>query len=121
MKKNIYTIVIIVFSILLTSCVNSVADTLTKKSISLEPGMSKNELIAIFGLPEKRAFNGSVEAWQYCETGFASDDYFLIWLNNGRVSGIQNYTNTGVGLCSSYFRSINWESAPDTVIEIRNR
>jgi len=110
-------IIILFCALLMASCANS----LMKKSVLIEPGMSKQEVAATLGAPQNRQFNGRKEAWQYCETGAIVDDYTIIWLVDGRVVGTQSYNNNRQGICSSFFQTINWEDAPDSIIEFRHR
>jgi hypothetical protein len=96
--------------------------TIVKSSASVRPGMSKVDLQGLMGAPKDRQFHGENEAWQYCSTGSFADHYVLVWLFDGVVTGMQTYRNTtGVGNCESFFRTINWEDAPDAAIEIRQR
>ena len=94
-----------------------------ENSSSVEPGDSKQDVIAKLGEPGDRQFSGTDEAWQYCRTNFRSSDYRVIWFANGRVTGLNTYTNsdTAGSLCGSHFRQVNWHDAPDRVIEIRER
>jgi hypothetical protein len=96
---------------------------LMKKSVQIEPGYSKSEVLAILGSPENRQFRDDDEAWQYCETeaGFGHDDFVLVWFHKGQVTGINTYKNQQFGPCSAFFRTIRWEDAPDGTIEIRPR
>ena len=116
MNKYI-TLVLVATVLFLSSC----AQTVATKSIYLEPGMSKTELAALLGTPGDRQFSGNVEAWQYCDTGFAKDEYLIVWLADGKVVETQRYENAySMGICSSY-STINWEDAPDKIIEFRKR
>ena len=99
----------------LSSCAN-----VTTQSVDLEPGMSKAELTSILGKPGKKQISGIAEAWQYCNTGFAADNYIIVWLVNDEVVETQDYLNTvGVGACSSFFKSVDWKEAPDKILELR--
>jgi len=109
--------IIVMIAFFLSACANQ----LMKKSILLEPGMTKEELVANLGPPGNRQFKGNKEAWQYCETGGMVDDYVVVWLVHGKVAGTQSYNNSRPGFCSSFFRTVNWEEAPDAVIEFRDR
>lgn len=96
--------------------------TLEKKTILLNVGDSKERVIAVMGTPQDRQLLGQQEAWQYCITGagFGYHDYRVIWLNAGSVTGITSYKDTTAGSgCTGHFRTIKWEDAPDTVLEIR--
>jgi hypothetical protein len=115
MKKPI-TLLLVSAVLFLSSCAN-----VATKSIDLEPGMSKAQLKSLLGRPGDRQFSGNVEAWQYCDTGFAKDEYLIVWLANDKVVETQRYENAySMGICSSY-TTINWEDAPDKIIEIRER
>ena len=49
------------------------------------------------------------------------DEYLIVWLANNQVVETQRYENAySIGMCSSY-KTINWEDAPDKIIEIRER
>lgn len=93
-------------------------------SAQVSNGMAAAQVQQLLGPPQNRQFSGSDEAWQYCETdytGFAGDQYVLIWLNNGRVAGLERYTNTLFGTCETYFRQVRFEDAPDMTVELRGR
>jgi hypothetical protein len=98
---------------------------LLDKSIMVESGMSKQELIKTLGRPIQRQFNGAKEAWQYCDGGTLStnNEFLTVWLNNGSVFKLQSRSSYAGGPCETQFRSINWEASPepDAIIEIRNR
>jgi hypothetical protein len=42
-------------------------------SYRLNPGMTKDEVIAVLGPPILNDFYKNVEEWHYCKTGFNSD------------------------------------------------
>lgn len=78
----------------------------------INPGMDKAEVIAIMGNPGDRQFNGNLEAMQWCSTGNFSDDYVIVWLRDGKVTGMNSYNNTVAGMCSGHYRTVRWEDAP---------
>lgn len=95
-----------------------------KRAASLVPGMSASDVRKLLGEPQNRQFEGKNEAWQYCSTDFSgleSDHYVLVWLNDGVVTGMRTYRNSQVGMCGSFFRTVNWQEAPDATIEVRRR
>lgn len=109
-------------TILLSGCVSTNSSLANFSQI--QPGMSSQSVAQIMGAPQDRQFNGSQEAWQYCSTdlsGFQGDQYVLIWFQGQLVTGLQTYRNTLVGTCETYFRTVNWDEAPDVVLEIRQR
>jgi hypothetical protein len=96
--------------------------TLDNKTILLNAGDSKERVLEVMGAPADRQMAGAQEAWQYCVSGatFGSNDHKIIWLQSGRVTGISSYKSYSTG-CTGFMRQINWQSAPDSVIEIRQR
>lgn len=98
--------------------------TLDKKSVLINSGDNKEQVLKIMGPPDDRQFKGNDEAWQYCQTGagFGYHDYRTIWFYNGKVTGVNSYKSTRPGVsCVTDFKPIKWEEAPDRTIEIRNR
>ena len=59
---------IVVVSFLMTAC-----GGLEKKSILVNNGDTKQQVIEAMGTPDDRQLNGDAEVWQYCQTGLASD------------------------------------------------
>jgi len=95
---------------------------LNEGSSKIRPGMTSAELQEAMGPPQNRQFRESQEAWQWCSTGLMeSDSYVLAWLTKGVVTGMQTYRNSRTGPCDSFFRTANWQEAPDATIELRHR
>lgn len=108
--------VLLVF-ILLSGCAS-----VDKASLLVSNGSSKKEVMEAMGEPKDRQFKGENEAWQYCNLGFPNHDYKVVWFKNGKVTGVQSYKLYVPGYwCEKGFKTINWEEAPDAVIEIRER
>lgn len=95
--------------------------TVSQKSVEIEPGSSKEQVIAAMGTPQDRQFNGTHEAWQYCSTGLMTDSYVVVWFNDGKVTGLQSYKVTESGLCDGHFATVDWTKAPDISIEITHK
>lgn len=111
--------VAVFFISFLTAC-----GSLEKKSIMLNIGDSKEQVLSVMGTPDDRQLQGENEAWQYCQTGagFGYHDYRTIWFFRSKVTGINSYKSTRPGAsCMTDIRHIKWEDAPNAVIEIRNR
>ena len=108
---------IVVLLTLLSGC-----GTLDNKTILLNAGDSKERVLEVMGAPADRQMAGNNEAWQYCVMGasFGSNDHKIIWLSSGRVTGISSYKSYSAG-CTANYRQINWQSAPNTVVEVRQR
>jgi len=88
-------------------------------SLEVNNGMNKDEVLDIMGTPGNRQFNGAKEAWQYCDSKFAVDEYIVVWFNRGLVTGITTYRQRSS--FDTVYRTINWQEAPDVIIERRNR
>jgi hypothetical protein len=96
--------------------------TLDSKTMLLNVGDSKEQVIKVMGTPDDRQVKGVYEAWQYCVSGasFGSNDHKIIWIQSGLVTGINSYKSRSAG-CTSGMREVRWESAPNAVIEVRPR
>ena len=107
-------LVIVALMLILQGCASQSA--IVRNSATVRPGMSVAELRQVMGEPQNRQFKGKNEAWQYCSTdysGFEDDHYVLVWLFDGVVSGMQTYQINKFGTCENFFRTVNWEEAPD--------
>jgi len=98
----------LVLSLFMAGC-----GTLDSKTILLNVGDSKERVLEVMGQPKDRQIYGQQEAWQYCVSGagFGWNDHKIIWLNAGRVSGINSY-RSGVTGCSGGIQPVRWGSAP---------
>ena len=104
-------------ALLLASCA-SVKDA----SLKIGPGDSKDDVAKAMGAPEDRQFQGTMEAWQYSNiASIGICEYTIVWFRSAKVNGITTYRNSSVSGCRVGMRSIRWEEAPDTVVEIRQR
>lgn len=93
-------------------------------SYKLNPGMSKDEVVAILGRPIQDDFNRNVEEWHYCKTGFNSDQYLALFFYEGKLLAKKNYSVTlndarGVtGSCENFIKRGSYRE-PDEVREVR--
>lgn len=118
--KNLVIIAIILSISVLTCCTTT--QGLSYKQNNISSGQSKNDVMNILGMPGNKQFNGKNEAWQYCSTGLFTDNYVVVWFYDGTVTGMTTYSQSyGNGNCNKFFKSINWNDAPDKIIEIRNK
>ena len=101
----------------------SINQATVERAAQVEAGMSKNEVAELLGPPGNRQFSGDNEAWQYCQTSIlaAADKFIVIWFYRDEVTGLTSYTDSRFGMCDSFFRSVNWEDAPDHTVEVRQR
>ncbi|PSW55133.1 putative periplasmic lipoprotein [Photobacterium leiognathi] len=96
--------------------------TLDHKTILIDAGTSKKDVLNIMGVPYDRQFDQQKEAWQYCVSGagFGYNDHKIIWFTNNKVTGITTYRTSRSG-CTGAVKTIRWEDAPDYTVEIRQR
>ncbi len=96
--------------------------TLDSKTIMINTGDSKSEVLAVMGVPKDRQLEQGQEAWQYCVSGagLGYNDHKIIWFDEGVATGITSYKSSRSG-CTGALKTIKWEDAPDVVIETRER
>ena len=108
--------------VLIALCFVAGCATLKDASLNISPGDSKDRVLAAMGPPEDRQFQGRQEAWQYGAIAtIGICEYTTIWFNAGVVTGLNSYRNKSMTGCRAGMKSIQWEQAPDTIIEVRNR
>ncbi len=96
--------------------------TLDKKLLRISAGDTKQTVVNVLGAPYDRQLTYGQEAWQYCVSGagFGYNDHKILWFINGKVSGITTYRSSRTG-CNGVVRTIRWEDAPDSTLELRIR
>jgi hypothetical protein len=105
-------LVISVLALTITSCRTM---ELANKTIQINKGDDRANVLQIMGTPQDRQFLGDYEVLQYCITGagFGYHDYSAIWLHSGEVVGITSYKDdTPASSCRGHFRSFRVEDAP---------
>ncbi len=109
--------------LLLSGCAASTS--LPEKTLEIQQGHTKADVLRVLGSPGNRQFREDDEAWQYCATAFDKDSFVIVWFHEGIVTGMTTYTHGPeagyIGDCSQGYRTIEWDDAPDRTIEIRNR
>jgi hypothetical protein len=115
---NILKIASICFVIfILSSCAG-----VKTNALQIEKDNSAATVMEIMGTPDDRQFSGSHEAWQYgMVVSIGVCDYTVIWFKEKKVTGITSYRNFSTLGCRHGLKSVNWEEAPDRIIEIRPR
>jgi outer membrane protein assembly factor BamE (lipoprotein component of BamABCDE complex) len=121
--KYLYAVLIIS---LLSSCgIYGIQQNLSS-SYRLTPGMDKNEVEKIMGMPIKSDFKKNVEEWHYCKTGIYSDEFISLFFFDGKLVEKLNYsvsiadTRGVTGSCENFIKMGNYRE-PDKVIELRMR
>ena len=110
--------------ILLSTLLAGGCGSLQKKAILVNSGDDRERVQETMGVPGDRQFQGTAEAWQYCQTGagFGYHDYRIVWFRDGKVTGVTSYKDTTPASgCTAHFREVRWEDAPDYTLEIRQR
>lgn len=87
-------------------------------------GMSKTRVQQVMGVPRNRLYQGSQEAWQWCQTSSGpkfADAFLVVYFFNGQVSGIHTYGNRAEGTCENFFRRVEWLADPAAAVAARVR
>jgi hypothetical protein len=91
MKK----ILLLCLTTMLFSCA-TISD-FTRKTMQIENGMTKNEVIDILGVPKDRQFHDAEEIWKYEITGLTVTKYYFVWFGYNGVSGLtSSYTDNAI-------------------------
>jgi len=116
------------FAILFSSCSimrenNNRHKLITANQHKIEKGMLAAQVLNLLGTPCNRQFNGQDEAFQYCystmlDVNTVDNHYVVVLLYKGAVTGMTSYDEVSENLCTSYFRTIKWDDAPQNTIEI---
>ena len=86
---------------------------------SLEPGMTKSEVLKSLGAPETRSFKGDSEAWQYQGVaGFGQCRYSTVWLTKGVVVSVTSRNGPSVAGCGLGSREVDWGQLPKPSIDV---
>lgn len=123
-KKNLSMMLSRLMYFIMISAVLSACGSLEKRSALINPGDTKEKVLAVMGAPGDRQFRGRDEAWQYGQTGagFGCHDFRVVWFYDGKVTGLNSYKDyTPASSAAAHFKPIRWENAPDRTIEIRQR
>lgn len=87
-------------------------------------GMSKVRVQQIMGPPKQRLYEGSQEAWLWCQTSNSpkfADAYLAVHFYNAQVAGIHIYGNRAAGQCETFFRPVEWLADPQQSLAARQR
>ena len=124
--KSTYLFSLILTSLIFLNCSSS-RNSKTKVSIKearvyIDQGMTKQEVVGLIGLPGDRQFKGREEVLQYCESGWNAHDFLMVWFFDKKVVAMSSYkTHTCPSGCAGCFKTIDWLSAPDEIIELRTK
>jgi SmpA/OmlA family protein len=92
----------------------SVGCASTGKAVAkLEPGMTKQQVLAALGEPADRSFRGKDEAWQYQEiAGFGQCKYTTVWITEGKLIGVSTRRGKSVAGCGLGSSEVDWQQMP---------
>lgn len=108
------TILFLTTLIFLASC-----SSLDQKSLSLEPGLAKDEVIEIMGTPARRSFRDSDEAWQYQGVvGYGQCTYITTWFSEGKLVATTNRRGASIAGCGLGSGAVDWGQMPKPAIDI---
>jgi hypothetical protein len=81
-----------VMAVMLSSCVTHWFTSLSQKSQSIEPGMTKQEVMNILGTCKYRSFRDNYELWEY-RSPLGSNDWDVVRIEfvEGRVINLDSF------------------------------
>lgn len=99
--------------VLVSVAVLSACAAVKHQAMKLAPGDSKAHVLEIMGAPDDRQFNGQDEALQYgMVVSIGMCDYTVVWLHDGKTSGVTSYRHFSTMGCRQGLKAINWSEAP---------
>lgn len=91
MKK----ILLLCLTTLLFSCAST--SEFMRKTMLIENGMTKNEVIDLLGVPKDRQFHDAEEIWKYELTGLTETKFYFVWFRDNGVTGLtSSYTDNAI-------------------------
>lgn len=87
-------------------------------------GMTKTRVQQIMGPPRERLYQGSQEAWLWCQTSNSpkfADAFLVLHFFNAQVIGIHTYGNRAEGTCENFFRPVEWIADPQKALAAKQR
>lgn len=90
----------------------------------VEFGMTKTRVQQIMGPPRERLYQGSQEAWLWCQTSNSpkfADAFLVLHFFNAQVIGIHTYGNRAEGTCENFFRPVEWIADPQKALAAKQK
>ena len=90
----------------------------------VEFGMSKTRVQQIMGVPRNRLYEGSQEAWLWCQTSNSPknpDAFLTVYFHRAQVAGIHTYGNRAEGTCENFLRRVEWLPDPEKSMAAKTR
>ena len=120
MKSSIFGTFIVGMALLVAGCgtnPSSNNEEIKQRAMQIDPGMNKQEVIALMGPPEQRSFRGQAEALTFCGwTVFQGFLTYTIWFfEEAVVAMTDDMVHTGAGDCSQFLSPVDWGQAPPDV------
>lgn len=94
------------------------------KASDVDFGMTKAQVQYTMGKPTERLYQGSQEAWLWCQTSKSQDNadaFVTVYFHNARVAGIHTYGNRAEGQCEGFFRRVEWLADPEAEMAAKKR
>ena len=94
--------------------------TSMKKSMALEPGASKSEVLTAMGTPYDRSFKEQNQAWQYMNVvGFGQCEYVTVWFQGEVLHSITSRRGSSVAGCGLGSQPVDWGQFKPYPIEMK--
>ena len=93
--KSIFGTLIVGMVLLMVGCgtnPTSSNEDIKQRAMRVDPGMLKQEVVAVMGSPEQRSFRGQAEALTFCGwTAFQGFLVYTVWLFDDSVVAMTDY------------------------------
>ena len=92
--KKIHVSAILILLVVMSSCAGLIINFKNSQLMSIQKGMTQQEVKTILGKPNYRRFDGAMEEWEYRSLSLISGEYkvVVITFEDGRVSGMDTFT-----------------------------
>lgn len=89
--KKIHTFGIMLMTVLLTSCIISRIGFSNEQLLSIQKGMTQEQVTEILGTPAHRSFDDEGEEWEFRAYGRFGLSIVLVSFVDGRVTKMKSY------------------------------
>jgi SmpA / OmlA family len=101
------------FLVIATAFMLCACSSMIRRSLTLQPGMSRHEVRSIMGTPAGRSFRADDEAWQYQQiAGFGQCAYVTVWFRRSHVVGVTERRGPSIAGCGLGSHAVDWAHMP---------
>jgi hypothetical protein len=113
-RKNMKSVLIVTILVILSGCTS-----LDRQTLNLDPGMTKEQVVKIMGVPDRRSFRDNDEALQYQGViGYGQCIYITTWFKDGVLIAVTDRRGTSIAGCGLGSREVDWGQMPTPNLNI---